>query len=273
MDSELALMRSATHRLPRLRGAGRVGNQIIRFYQRKPRERVVVDVLGMKMDLNPSENVDSALLFFPQLYDPKEIGFICQHLVAGDCFLDLGANIGFYSLMASRVVGPTGRVLAVEADPFNFEMLERNLALNGVNNVDAVRVGLSDRSETLRLGISTTGNRGGNSFLSSSPEGVMVECLPLSQLLRDRGVTQVAGAKIDIEGFEMRVLSRFFEETERNLYPGFLVVEDWGISAGPNGGDLPGAPGDLLRLLRGRGYRLELSSKTNHVLSLARGPD
>ena len=269
MESELALILSATRRLPRVPGAGRVGNQMIRFYMRKPRERVVVDVLGMNMDLNPSETVDSALLFFPQLYDPKEIGFIAQHLIAGDCFLDLGANIGFYSLMASRVVGPAGRVLAIEADPVNFEMLERNLELNGVDNVDAVRVGLSDRSETLRLGISTTGNRGGNSFLSSSPEGVLVECLPLAQVLLDRGVTQVAGAKIDVEGFEMRVLSRFFEDVERNLYPRFLVVEDWGISAGTNGGVLPVPSDGLLDLLRGRGYRLELSTKTNHVLSLA----
>lgn len=259
---ELAVLRSLTRRLPRVRGAGVIGTQVARWYSRKPRPWVTTEVLGMTMELDPAEVVDSGLLFMPQLYDPQEIRWISDNLRPGDCFLDLGANIGFYSLVASRAVGAGGRVVAVEADPSTVTLMQRNLDLNDAANVTIVNAGLSDQVETLRLGVNTSGNRGGSSFLKDSTESVLVECLPLAQLLDNEGVRKVAGAKLDIEGFEARVLSRFFSDVDRDLYPHFLIVEDWGLW------DDSGTDGDLLTLMREHGYRLEWSDRANHVLSL-----
>lgn len=97
----------------------------------------------------------------------------------------------------------------------------------------------------------------------------MVDCQPLSRVLRDQGVRKVAGAKLDIEGYEMRVLARFFEEVDRRLYPQFLVVEDWSLSNGGGAPEQSEYPGDLIALLRENGYRLEWSTPLNHVLSLS----
>lgn len=63
------------------------------------------------------------IIILPHLYEYGEIEFRRKHLWPGDIFLDIGAHIGFYSLIASRIVGEKGSVVAAEADPYNFEKL------------------------------------------------------------------------------------------------------------------------------------------------------
>src|SRR5687768_276637 len=105
MDNELKLWLQATRRLPRIRGSGRMAGLVQRVYNRKPRPRVRVPVLDFTMDLDPSECVDGALLFAPQLYDHREFQLLRSLVRPGDAFLDAGANIGIYSLVASELVG------------------------------------------------------------------------------------------------------------------------------------------------------------------------
>jgi len=202
-------------------------------------------------------------LFYPHLYERKEIAFLERTLRSGDCFLDVGSNIGFYALVASRIVGANGRVVAFEADPYNFEKLRMNVELNEASNVELLCMGVSDERATLRLGINATGNRGGNSFFSQSPECVMVDCAPLAEVLRERGITTVAAAKLDIEGFEYRVMRHFFIHAERGLYPRALIVEDnppWvhGRSEGE----------DVIALLEQHGYRHRKQDHYNHIFTL-----
>jgi hypothetical protein len=79
---------------------------------------------------------------------------------------------------------------------------------------------------------------------------VEVECLPLSAVPEKAGVTRIHGMKLDIEGFEFRVLKRFFEEVAESLYPGFVLVEqkDWWID---QAGGQPGRADPAARLSRG----------------------
>lgn len=260
MDTELAVMLGVTRRLPRVRGAGVIANVIKRIYLRKPRPPVEVDSRGFRMRLEPAECIDGEVLFFPQIYDHHELAFIESCLEPGDTFLDVGANIGVYSLAASARVGNTGSVLAIEADPYNHEKLTLHLRLNGADNVRALHLGVADRRERLRLGINATGNRGGNSFLrGENAVGVDVECHPLLDVLRQEGVGRVAGAKLDIEGMEYRVLHRFFETAPRELFPGFLVLE-----SNPYFGEEAG--GDPVQLALSVGYRSVWSSALNHIL-------
>lgn len=257
---ELQTLLHFTRRLPKMRGAGAIGNIFKNFYLRKQRTDVLTDVLDFKMRLNPSEMVDSGLLFFPQVYDHKEIAYLRAHLSPGDTFLDIGANIGFYSLVASRKVGEAGLVLAIEADPFSHRRLCDNLALNAAHNVRALNIGVSDRAETLRLGINADGNRGESSFLSQSETGVEVPCDTLAKILRAQGIEKVKGAKFDIEGFEFRVLKQFFNEAEESVYPEFIVIEHnpvWHSRAG----------GDAINLLQEHGYRPAHASRLNYIMT------
>ncbi len=267
MDKDLAALLKISRKLPKIGALRRVGRQLRKRYLREHEniEPVVTDVLGFQMRLDPKEYVDGALLFYPQLYDIGPIAFVQNTLKSGDTFLDLGANIGYYALVASQAVGPSGTVVAVEADPGNFEKMRFNFELNELSNVRPLNLGVSDKSETLRLGINTDGNRGANTFHHSEnfEEGVDVQCAALSEILQTQRIEKVAGAKLDLEGFEFRVLKQFFEDVDESLYPGFLIVE---LNLKPFG-DYRDQAKQALELLQSRGYRVaQQASRENYVL-------
>jgi FkbM family methyltransferase len=262
IDPELAMWMAMTRRLPRVRGAGRILDLAKRIYTRKRRPPVVADVLGSRMILDPGEFVDRSLLFGPQFYDHFERQLVRERLHPGDVFVDVGAHIGLYSLVAAQALGPQGLVLAFEADPTNHARLVENLALNEVRNVRALHVGVADRAGTLSLGVNDWGNRGGNSFLLSRATSVEVHCDTLCSLIASQGVRVVAGMKLDVEGFEYKVLRRFFEEAPAEMHPRFMIVEH-------NPTLLHTAGGDALELLKRQGYVVDRAIELNYVLSFA----
>jgi FkbM family methyltransferase len=262
MTAELKLWMSLTRNLPRVRGAGALANYLIRVYNRKSRAHELADVGGCVMELDPSECVDSGLLFYPQLYDHREIRVLRDTLGEGDCFLDVGAYIGFYSLLASAMVGPRGRVVAIEAEPRNYERLVRHIEMNGLTNVEAMHRGVADRRETLRLGLNLTGNRSGSSFLSDSQVGIELECAPLLDVVREAGIGEIAAMKLDIEGLEYRALAHFWTHAPRSLWPRLLILEFFENRVEQEGGN-------SLELARSHGYVLLARTRYNVVLILA----
>jgi len=260
MDIELQIILSITRNLPRVRGAGVLANFLIKHYCRKPRSLVDTNIKGFSMRLDPHENVDSGLLFYPQLYDYQEISFIGKHLQKGGIFLDIGANVGFYSLVASSIVGNEGLVLSVEADPYTYQKLCFNIRQNDMRNILPLQVGVSDMRQILRLGLNTAGNRGGNSFLpNTNRESIDVACYPLLDLLRINHINQIAGVKIDIEGYEFTVLSNFFTEANYTMYPKFFIVEQHDKNSFLYAGN-------TIDLLKQKGYEVHQKIKHNYIM-------
>jgi FkbM family methyltransferase len=242
-----------------MRGSAFAASLVRQFYLRKKRTSLEVGALGFRMQLDPGECVDGALLFYPHLYEYREIEFMKKHLGPGDTFLDVGAHIGFYSLIASRIVGEKGSVVAVEADPYNFGKLTLNLKLNHIKNIIALNEGVSNKEEVLRLGLNVTGNRAGNSFLSMNEDHVEVPCSPLATLLRRNGINRVQGAKFDIEGFEFRVLDQFFRDANDSLRPDFVIVEQHSALVEKAGGS-------VIELLENEGYQVKQALKPNYLM-------
>ncbi len=261
MNMELKLMLGVSRRLPAIKGMGLFGNILKRIYNRKPRAKETNSVLGFDMALEPGECVDGGLLFYPHLYDRRELDYIRSNLASGSLFIDAGANIGLYSLIASKCVGSEGKVLAIEAEPYNAEKLRSNINLNSIDNIKVIQAGLSDKHEELVMNINLNGNRGGNSLISSSEnnqKGVSVSCMPLLGIIKDAGWERVDGMKIDIEGFEYRVLSSFFDSAERDLYPKFLIAE-------VNEGYEKFGSKDLHDLFLSHGYKLMIRNGLNAI--------
>jgi FkbM family methyltransferase len=259
LDLELTSLRAVTTRLPRLRGAGILGNVARDFYARRTRPRVVASVQGVLMELDPSENVDGSLLFCPQLYDRRELAALLPALAPGDVFVDVGAHIGVYALLAARRVLPGGRVIAIEADPRNHARLADNVRRNPDLAIETVCVAVADTEGSARLALNTTGNRSGNSMLVGGDDAIEVACRPLAAVLRDRGVDRVDGMKLDIEGMEFRVLRRYLEDVPESGRPRIIVLEHqvrWIAAAG----------GDAEALLREAGYRCALATGINRVM-------
>src|SRR5579862_918889 len=70
--------------------------------------------------------------------EPAALAAIVKHLMTGGCFYDVGAHIGFYSLLAARLVGEAGRVAAFEPDPANFEPLKENTSRNMFSQIEVI---------------------------------------------------------------------------------------------------------------------------------------
>ncbi len=259
MSNELRLLMAISRNLPRIRGSGRAARLIQRIYNRRKRDRVQADVLGFTMDLDPSESVDGILLFAPALYDYREFRILKRLLKPGDVFLDAGANIGIYTMIASRLVNHGGRVISVEAGSMNADCLRTNCKLNKIENVTILQAGLSDKIEELELACSDYGNRSGNSFLKSSSITERVPCMPLLDMLLSANVNRIDGAKFDIEGFEFRVLDTFFKASPpAHLLPRFFVFEHNQALAERSGGD-------VRSLLAENGYEVSFITDQNYL--------
>lgn len=210
-----------------------------------------VEIHGATVVLNPTDPVVSGALHFG-VYEKAETRFFQSACRDGMTFLDVGANLGYYTALAARAVGPNGRVLAVEPDPDSFGYLEQTIAANAVGNVEAFPVAASDAPAILPLYISTD-NRGDNRLYASDEERPQVEvkARPLDALLRDNKIDTVDLIKIDVQGYEPKVIAGLRETitASPNLT---LLTEFW-----PQGIDEAGEDAnEFLQTLRELGLTL-----------------
>jgi len=210
-----------------------------------------VEIHGATVVLNPTDPVVSGALHFG-VYEKAETRFFQSACRDGMTFLDVGANLGYYTALAARAVGPNGRVLAVEPDPDSFGYLEQTIAANAVGNVEAFPVAASDTPAMLPLYISTD-NRGDNRLYAPDEERpqVEVEARPLDALLRESKIETVDLIKIDVQGYEPKVIAGLRETiiTSPNLT---LLTEFWPQGMTEAGGDA----NEFLQTLRELGLTL-----------------
>lgn len=254
------LLRWLGHRVPNIPYVRAVANLVLRpLHTAMGLGGGVVNVLGFAMRLDPNECVDSNLWFTPHLYDRDEIAFLSRHFPGQGVFVDVGANIGFWSLRFSHAF-PQAKILAIEANPTTFNALCENITRNAFRNVHAVNVGVSDEVGSLPLYCNDTGNRGGDSFafsMAGRARSIMVSVKPLEAILKDAGLEAVDVIKMDIEGLEEKVLARFFSDAPRSLWPQFICIE---VLHAPQAG----------ALLRSVGYGLALEARDNSIFTLER---
>ena len=164
-------------------------------------------------------------LFNPE-YNLEELDFLRAHTPAGGVFVDVGANVGTYAMVLAHHVGTTGKVIAIEPHPVTHARLAFNRAASGFTEVIlvAAAAGPSDGE----LMIETDGDNLGASHIVSgeaSSRAIKVPSLRLQRILDEAGATHVDALKIDVEGFEDRVLTGFFKETPQSLWPRAVVIE------------------------------------------------
>lgn len=154
----------------------------------------------------------------------KEFDFLDDVLVAGDCVIDVGANVGHYTLKMSRLVGPKGRVIAFEPVTETFELLAVNVARTGASNVTLINMAASDTPGEKGMSIpkfETGLNNYYMAHLSDNDEGMKVLCVPVDALEITERVRLV---KVDAEGQDISVL-RGMGDLIRRDFP-ILIVED-----------------------------------------------
>lgn len=227
-----------------------------------------VETLGARMRLFPYVNVcEKRVLFTPQLFDPEERAILANAIERakadparagqGFVFLDIGSNVGAYSLFVAGQAGSSARVLAVEPQADIFERLVANIRFNTFGMVKAVSCAVADKDGELTLFVDSK-NRGESSVKmvgTNANTHVRVAAKTLHALITEEGYGHVDAIKLDVEGAEDIILEPFFRQAPQTLWPRLLIIED-------------GAPRwqiDLPKLVREAGYRLVAKTRLNFV--------
>ena len=162
-------------------------------------------------------------------YEPKIQDLILRTLKPGAVFIDVGANIGTFTIPAAKRVGSSGRVVAIEAAPEVFSTLKKNAAANGVNNIElicAAAAASDDNSEFYPAPVDHFGM--GSRAPQFNAEPITVRSVTLDSLVQNFSLSSVDLIKIDVEGFEIDALKGAARLLERRK-PQLIVFEfcDW----------------------------------------------
>lgn len=201
-----------------------------------------------KLYLDPSL-YNNRFIYYWGLWEPDETRIIESLLRKGDVFLDVGANIGYFTLAASVAVGETGHVFSIEPVPPTAARLKENIALNGLRNVTVYENAAIESSRPVKIAKHGFADRSGQHSMRFTHKdqpfwdvaGIAIDQLPMNK--------KVTFIKMDIEGAEMLALEGLRQTLEGDRAPTILCeVTDLYLA------ELGSSAGDLYRYLKELGY-------------------
>lgn len=156
--------------------------------------------------LNPRDPVISGALTLG-IYERPETDVFLQLLKPGDVMLDIGANVGYYTALATRVLLPAGRIVALEPDPDSFYYLQQTVLANTGAQVLCINKAAGSEQRTATL-FTSSDNRGDNRLYANdlANGSCEVEVISIDALLEQLDIPCVQVVKIDVQGFEEQVL-------------------------------------------------------------------
>ena len=176
--------------------------------------KAIEAALGDNVALRTSEGI----LLLTRLSSQMDTSFIeegghnlireeIHKLRPGDTFLDIGANIGYFSLLAAKQMGGDGLAIAVEPSPREYDILLKNIKLNNFEkNIVSINCAASNQARICNFNIENhTGTNKITSSTANQSTGIMTISLPLSHVIPD-SVRSISLAKIDVEGYEVFAL-------------------------------------------------------------------
>jgi FkbM family methyltransferase len=166
---------------------------------------------GGQFEITLPDSIQTYIYFFG-VWEPTITEYVQNTLEAGDIFIDIGANIGYHSLLASKCVGSTGHVYCFEASPSIYTVLERNLARNGARNVTSFNVAVVNEPGEVTVYLNVPENLGGSTVVPeaanerSAKLEAVVPGLPLPKILDASIIRRARLIKVDVEGAEWDVV-------------------------------------------------------------------
>ncbi len=162
----------------------------------------IVEVHGNKIFLDSN---DSLKLSFRN-FEESSVNIIKKLIKKGDVVVDIGANIGFYTLLFSKLVGNKGKVFAFEPEPNNFKLLKRNIEENNIHNVFLIKKGVSNSTSIMKL-FTTKNNCGWHSLIDVGEDRtpIDIDTVKLDDYFKNN-FSKISFIKMDIEGGEPQAL-------------------------------------------------------------------
>jgi FkbM family methyltransferase len=213
---------------------------------RKEESLCVHDLGPFKINIDRSQFIDTQL-YYGGVFEPETVKAIRQLVHAGDTVFDVGANIGYMTLVLASCVGEKGKVVAIEPSTWAFDRLVKNVKLNNIRQVACEHAGLGDVTEknvklTVPCGYRLDGK---NTAVEET-----VDIFSLDDLVQIRGIQRLDFVKIDTDGMEgailrgaLNTLECFRPKIVFELGPGNLEAHNE-------------SPGDLISTLQDLRYSL-----------------
>jgi len=200
-----------------------------------------------------ASGTERGALFNPD-YNLPELDFLREHTPPGGVFLDIGANVGTYAVALAVHVGPTGQVIAIEPHSVSSARLAFNAKASQLSNLTLIEAAAGDADGELR--IATDEQNLGASHVTTTG-GVNVPSYRLLTILKNQSVVHVDALKIDVEGYEDRVLICFFRDAPKTLWPRAVAIEHL---------ERDGWRHDCIADMTARGYAVAGRTRSNTLL-------
>lgn len=222
-------------------------------------KRYIVQNSNGKFFIDPLSNFGNALLS-ESGYEPQLVDSMKQILKEGDTFLDIGANEGFFSILASQLVGVSGKIISIEPQSRLQRVIIRNISENNAYNVNIFQRAISDRVGTAILFLTPDMNTGSSGIFQTAKYKNPTETVlqtTLSEILGLLNLDKIKLMKIDVEGFEYEAIlgskhifeSNIIENIALELHP--EILQQRGKSES-----------DILDFLKENGYEQNSEYKT-----------
>ena len=186
-----------------------IANRNARYALLKLKERsgyLVKTVQGSKMKLDLNDKGISKDLAVDGTREPESTNAIQNFIREGDVVVDIGANLGYYALLESRIVGGSGIVYAIEPSPDNIDALKENIKLNGYTNIECFTIGIGDKEEIAKMFMSPHSNL--NSLVIQKNKktigNIDIQITTLDNFLK--GKKQPDFIRMDVEGYEYNII-------------------------------------------------------------------
>jgi FkbM family methyltransferase len=229
-----------------------------------------VERWGMRLRLHPRDNgCEKNLLFTPRMYEPIELRELGADIARASSegqpfvFVDIGANVGLFSLFVAARAGERARILAIEPEPGNLRRLDFNIRANPHAPITVLPIALSDEAGDLAIELNRR-DRGGSRTMKIAQAGTPADMVRVSSqtllgVLSLEHIDAIDALKIDVEGMEDVILHPFFRVASPQICPRLMIIEDsrasWKV--------------DLISILLAKGYTVAVRSKQNLILRRA----
>lgn len=244
-------------KLKRTRPARSLYGALYRSFQ--PAGTVSASVAGLNLCLDPGDLIVTRPMLVYGTWEPLESGLFLSLLEKGMRVVDVGANVGYYALLAARAVGHNGKVYAFEPTPRTYNLLCQNIKANGFSNVVTVRKAVADRSGPATLYVDRDCAVNTLSSTLERQGSVSVEVITLDEYFAESTVP-IDILKMDIEGSEPLALKGMAGILRRSPQVALLTeLNPFRIA------ELGSTAADYIAALRALGFRLFVIDEEHHT--------
>jgi FkbM family methyltransferase len=167
-----------------------------------------VDVNGYKLSLIPNDAGISTELALFGTHEPLNTRMLAKQLREGMTCFDIGANIGYYTLLESRIVGKNGKIIAMEPSPVNFSKLQKNIQMEGAKNIELFNLAGGNKDGKIKFLLKKQSNLSrivSEDEITPSDNIIEVPIRKLDGFLQDLSLEKLDFLRMDVEGYEFYI--------------------------------------------------------------------